>query len=209
MRSSWDEPSIRSAETLADAEPSALDLLLPSYDAVERHSILVNSAPDTVYRAVLTTDLGRPLPVRLLMGLRAVPAALTDPAAAWRRLRGPASPVTVRTIAGYDFALLADRPGKELVLGIVGRFWRPSGCIVPTDPRRFREPLAPGLARAAWNFSISADGATSRLATETRVECADEAARRSFLRYWRVVQPFSGILRKVMLNNIRRTAEAG
>jgi len=191
----------------AGATPSALEQVLPVYDVVARHSIHVDAAPEAVYRAVQTTDLGRPALVRLLMGLRAVPALLSHPRAAWSRLRGVRTPLSVRAVAGYEFAMLAERPGEEMVLGIVGRFWRPSGCTVATDAIRFAEPLPPGLARAAWSIGVAREGSGTRLFTETRVECADEAARRSFLRYWRIVRPFSGLLRKVMLESIRRTAE--
>jgi hypothetical protein len=46
------------------------------------------------------------------------------------------------------------------------------------------------------------DGA--RLTTETRVEAVDDAARRAFLRYWRVVGPFSAAIRRRWLKQIAR-----
>ncbi|HJS47103.1 MAG TPA: hypothetical protein VJ773_03850 [Gemmatimonadales bacterium] len=86
-----------------------------------------------------------------------------------------------------------------------------TGCLVPTDPARFREPLASGLARAAWSWAVQPEarnGRTgTRLTTETRVVCADAPARASFSRYWRVVRPFSGLIRRSMLRTIRREAE--
>jgi hypothetical protein len=137
-----------------------------------------------------------------------VPALLRHPRSAWRRLREPRAPAMLRRITGYDFALLAEAPGRELVLGIVGRFWTPTGGLVPTDAERFRRPLAPGLAQGAWNFALAAENGGTRLSTETRVRCAEDAARRSFARYWRVIRPFSGFLRLVMLREIARAAEA-
>jgi hypothetical protein len=41
-----------------------------------------------------------------------------------------------------------------------------------------------------------------RLTTETRVEALDDAARRAFLRYWRVVGPFSALIRRRWLKQI-------
>ncbi len=35
--------------------------------------------------------------------------------------------------------------------------------------------------------------------TETRVTCTDEAARRKFVRYWRIVGPGSALIRRRML----------
>jgi hypothetical protein len=34
------------------------------------------------------------------------------------------------------------------------------------------------------------------LSTETRVQAVDDAALRAFRRYWRVVGPFSGLIRR-------------
>src|SRR5690606_28208787 len=131
-------------------------------------------------------------------GLRAVPAVLADPRAAWQRMRVRPGSVTLRRVMGYDFALLAEEPGRELVLGLEGRFWTPTGGLVPTDAKRFRGPLGAGLVRAAWNFSVEPEARNgrpgTRLVTETRVRCADDAAHRSFARYWRLVRPFSGLI---------------
>jgi hypothetical protein len=54
---------------------------------------------------------------------------------------------------------------------------------------------------------ISADG--SRLATETTVEPADAEARRRFLRYWGLIRPFSGLVRRSWLRAAARAAQAG
>jgi hypothetical protein len=62
--------------------------------------------------------------------------------------------------------------------------------------------------RVAMGFTFAPDGAGSRVATETRIAATDDAARRRFGRYWRVVGPFSGITRREMLAAIRRRAEA-
>ena len=64
------------------------------------------------------------------------------------------------------------------------------------------------MAVAAWNFTVLPTDEGSLLATETRVRCTDDAARRSFARYWRVVRPFSGLIRTEALRAIRRTAES-
>jgi len=103
---------------------------------------------------------------------------------------------------------LGERPGEELVLGTVGRFWRARGELCATSPARFREPAPPGTAKAAWNFVVDrrSDGATE-LRTETRVLCADVATRRRFRAYWTLIKPFSGLIRCEMLAAVRSAAE--
>src|SRR5206468_4388338 len=73
---------------------------------------------------------------------------------------------------------------SELVLAGAGRPWRLRG----------------GRAERSFvrmTLRIAADGA--HLTTETSVEPSDAAARRRFLRYWRVIRPFSGLVRRSWL----------
>jgi hypothetical protein len=81
-------------------------------------------------------------------------------------------------------------PGEGVVLGIEGRFWRLRGG--GSEPP----------ASAVVDFR-AADGT---LTTETRVHVPAESRRR-FVRYWRVVRPFSGVTRKQLLRAAKRRAE--
>lgn len=102
--------------------------------------------------------------------------------------------------------MLAEQAEKEIVLGVTGRFWRPTGNLSPFDRRDFDREVPYGMSRAVWNFSVSAENGGSRtiLSTETRVVCGDESSRRKFRIYWLFVRPFSGLIRRIMLRNVRR-----
>jgi hypothetical protein len=103
---------------------------------------------------------------------------------------------------------VAERPGEELVLGTVGRFWQLAAELRDASAADFARPLEPGLARAAWNFRVvDAGPGNTELSTETRVQCADAATRRRFRVYWAMVGPASGWIRREILRLIRRTAE--
>lgn len=98
-----------------------------------------------------------------------------------------------------NFHLLAEDPPRELVLGIEGAFWKPRYGTCSVDAGAFHGPIPNGIARAAWNFVVAADGTVS---TETRILCAADA-RRKFALYWLFVRPFSGLIRRLMLRAIR------
>jgi hypothetical protein len=180
---------------------------MPSFDVAARHSIDVAASAGRTYEVARTVPLGSPWVVRVLMGLRALPAlaarafsVLTPGAAgADRHPQGP---------AGIPFTLLAEAPGSEFVLGLAGRFWTPSGGIVVSTAESFKSPPDPGLAQAVWNFKVAPRAGGCRVTTETRVRCADAATRAHFLRYWRVVRFGSGAIRRSILREIRRQAEA-
>jgi hypothetical protein len=176
-----------------------LDEFLPRYDVNEVHSIAIDAAPADVLDAIRgLTAQEVPLLVAL-MAVRSLPARLRGRR---RRLRGP----LLDGFRGAGFVALRETPG-ELVLGAVGRFWRPSGGLRRIEPADFREFAEPGWAKAAFNFEIERAGDRTRLRTETRVATTDERARRSFGRYWRVVHPGSALIRMAWLRAIRRRAE--
>ena len=157
-----------------------------------RHAIWIAAFPARVYEVARNADLGRPWPVRLLMGIRSIPAWLA----------------TRRWVGAAGFTLIAEAPGEEFVLGIMGRFWTPSGGLVPATPDTFRRPPPTGLAQGIWNFRVSPRADGTELSTETRVRCGDEATRRHFRRYWRIIRIGSGLIRGSMLRDIRSTAAA-
>ena len=103
--------------------------------------------------------------------------------------------------------LLGERPGTELALGLVGRFWTATGQILRLDAEGVRTFDEPGYAKAVWDFRLAAqpDG-TTRLSTETRVRCLDAPSRRRFRLYWRVIRPFSGLIRIALLRAVAREA---
>jgi hypothetical protein len=197
----------------------ALDDWMPEFDARSAHAVEVRAAPETVYRALLEADFGRNPVVVGLMALRAIPALALAPRRAFAHWRQPRARSETRSEAGGDrgpmgsllsgaFALLAAQPPRELTFGLTGRFWTPTGGLTRTDPARFREPLPPGLARAAWSICVEplAPGRT-RLSTETRISCADPPTRRAFLRYWHIIGVGSHLIRLALLRQVKRAAE--
>jgi hypothetical protein len=184
----------------------ALDTYLPDFEVRERHSISVSSSPARVYEGLHEVRVADMPLSRLLFWLRSMP----------RRLSGrPASrvgdlPLLDRFRRGGAVILLED-PGRGLVLGLVGRFWR----LTPGDAPRldgaagFATFAQPGYAKAVISFEIEPTAAGSRLVTETRVRTTDETARRSFRRYWSIIRLGSGLTRRSMLRAVKRLAEAG
>jgi hypothetical protein len=181
-----------------------IDDHLPHGDFAERHALRVHAPPERAYEAARRLDMSGSLLVRSLFALRSLPALFSGKTGRGEKALG----TTMDRLLHNGFVLLDERPPHEFVLGLVGRFWTPAGGIERIHPAEFAVFDRPGMAVAAWNFTVLPTDEGSLVATETRVRCTDAAARRSFARYWRVVRPFSGLIRKEALRAIRRTAES-
>lgn len=170
-----------------------IDRFAPHGDFAERHEIAVDAPPERAWRAVRGLDLGADPVVKVLLMLRGM---------------GAGGGVTIEDATRHGFVILGEEPGVEIVLGIVGKFWRPRGNVHRIEPERFTRFDDAGYAKAAWNFRVVAKGtARSTVVTHTRVVCTDAAARRAMGRYWLLIRPFSGMIRRRALALIKRTAE--
>jgi hypothetical protein len=187
-----------------------LDRFLPEYDVSKRHSIEIPAPRERVFEALGRYDFGRSLVTRALMGLRGYGRR------GRRAAEGEAASLSERLVR-FGFTLLAETPGEELVFGLVGRFWRPDGGLRPVAAAEFESFAEPGFAKAAWNLRVgpglhlphTGPGLHlphCELSTETRVVCFGEPTRRKFLRYWRLIEPFSGAIRRSLLRGVRRSA---
>lgn len=92
-----------------------------------------------------------------------------------------------------------------MILGLTGQFWRlrGGGDDRPRTADEFLDYARPDTCKAVIDFRIG----SSSLSTETRVHVADPLSRRKFGRYWRVIRPFSGLIRILLLRAARRRAE--
>lgn len=175
---------------------------MPAPDVAVTYSAHVEAPPEVACAALRTADVTRPWVVRGLLVLRALPLLLTG-----RVPRAPEPPPYPHwSFGGLPFALLEDDAPRLVALGLQGRFWQLDGGLADTPPEGFRAPVPDGLARVLWTFTVTAEGAGSRVATTTYVACGGAATRRRFLRYWRLVGPFSGLIRRLMLREVTREA---
>ena len=167
-----------------------IDRLMPRCDFHERHSTLVRATPERTFNAILTADLSADPISRMLMLLRGMG-------------------VRRRTVGSFaeGFEVAAQDPPSEIVIGLEGPFWKPTCKVRGVDAEGFATPVPPDTARGAMNFFLEREADATRVTTETRVLCSDDA-RRKFRLYWMLIRPFSGIIRRMMLRAIRKEAEA-
>ena len=169
---------------------STLDDWLPTFDVRERHARTVAAPPERAVAAAL-----------------AMPAAPDRIVALLFRLRGLRPGGRIEELLGGRTVEL-ERTPTRWIAGLAGRPWQPSGRLVQlSDADGWRAHAEPATVRMAVEISATEHPHGSLLATETRVAAVDAAARRAFRRYWLVVGPFSGLVRRRWLLAAARSLE--
>jgi hypothetical protein len=195
---------------MADADRVAatiLDRLVPTFQARERHATTVGASADQVWAALHQVTTGELRLFRLLMGVRVLPGRLLrSPRARF----DPDEPLLDWAVH-FGFAILGQDARRELVIGAIGQPWRLFGGrgVAVACGEDFAAVDQAGYAKMAANFRLEplAGGEAIRLSTETRVACTDAASVRRFARYWRLIRPASGAIRRSWLTAIKRRAE--
>jgi hypothetical protein len=156
----------------------SLDEFLPEYEFSTRHEVSIGVDPAQADRALREVTFKEVPLVRGLLFARGLGMRSAED--------------TVLATMVPRATVLEDVPGEGLILTLNGQFWRLRG----------RGPEAPATA------VIDFRALPGNLTTETRVHVPDPVSRRRFRQYWRVVRPFSGLIRMGVLRAAKRRTEA-
>ncbi len=179
-----------------------LDAVLPVYDFNERHRIRVPAPAERVLDIVKRITPNDTTVFRWLMGLRYLPALLTER----RPIMAREQPLLDQFVAA-GFVVLAES-AAEFVVGSVGQFWKLRRGPKPAV-RSVEEFMAfnrTGYAKVAVNFRVVEGPTGTDLNTETRILATDPLTRRRFAWYWVVIRLGSGAIRRSWLRAVRRSA---
>ncbi|MFR9805159.1 hypothetical protein ACL02T_23160 [Pseudonocardia sp. RS010] len=170
-----------------------LDRFLPTYDISVVHTGVFRVPPQQCHEALLSLDAFDSPLIRLLIAARGLPERLIR-----RHPRAERDDTfLIRDMTGRGWLLLGETPGVETVLGSVGRPWTLGGAEPQVTAETFADFADPGFAKIAISFRVTPYGSSaSILVVETRALLTDARSRRRFLRYWRVVGPFSHLIRR-------------
>jgi len=172
-------------------EDTLLNEILPDFDIAARYSIRIRATPETIFQ-ILQKGIPTGTLSRFLMMLRRIPRMFRQ-----------------TECVDYSFYKLKQSQGREIVIGIVGQFWKPvSNNIVINGLEEYLAFQQNGFCKAAVNLQIvpQTEG-ICLLITETRI-LSYGYAKGKFRTYWQFIKPFSGMIRKEILRKIKKQAEA-
>ncbi|MFN0090837.1 MAG: hypothetical protein ACKVWR_11305 [Acidimicrobiales bacterium] len=184
-------------------ERSLLDDVMPTWHWRTRRTHWVEAEPEAAFELARRVTVAEVPFTARLRAIGALPGRVAgfEPAAP--------RPVTLfDDLLEQGFSVLELRPGRELVLGRVGQFWRWGGTIrrEVIGRERFDAFGEPGFAKAAISFRAEPADLGSLLAVETRVAATDRTTYRRFNRYWLIGAWANRVTRAQLLRAVAQRA---
>ena len=179
-----------------------LDDAMPEYQFWERHSIRIHARPEQVMQAVRQSTWADMKSLATLMRIRSAglrtPPDNTGAMAADKRI------LDAFSLSGY----VSGGSEHEIVM-CGGANVRARQPLKPQSLEACAGYREPGAIKVAFNFEADDVGqGWCTVSTETRVLATDDSISRSTGRYWRLIVPGSGLLRRQWLAAIKRRAES-
>lgn len=190
-----------------------LDEILPVYDFTEVHTILIEANPEVAFSAMMDVTISEISSImRLLFFLRELPER-----AVGRKITSmSSSEPMLSSMLNNGFTRLGEQDSREVVFGLIvpekiGRVWHKSSNLdAPiSNSKEFFAFNNPGYLKVVANLLVKDSGTPGIviMRTESRTRALSDHARKSFAPYWRIIRPFSGLIRRLWLKGIKRRAE--
>lgn len=188
------------ASTIRVAQPrTRLDDIMPEYQFFERHSVRVHARPEQVMQAVRESTFRDMKSLATLLRIRATALRIHDTAAL---------PQDKRILDTFSTPGMLQGGSEREILKCWIADLRAKRLAEVHSLQEFADYRSPGGIKMAFNFLVEeAGGGWCTLTTDTRVVALDESTRSGMARYWRLIVPGSGLLRREWLDGIKRRAE--
>jgi hypothetical protein len=178
-----------------------LDRFMPTYDVVERHHIRVDAPAHVTLAAACEADLqASPVVAAIIKARELILGAVPD--------RKPRPHGLLAEVQSLGWGVLAEIPGREIVIGAVTKPWEANVTFRALPPESFAAFDEPGLVKIAWTLRadpIHANATVFR--TETRAVATDATACSRFRRYWSLLSPGIIAIRWALLRPVQIEAE--
>jgi hypothetical protein len=189
------------APSVGDEIDSLLDRFMPTYEMRERHQTQVAAPADLTFVAASEMDIQRvPLVRALFKGRALFLGGKVDEAERPRTL--------LAWMKSLGWTVLADVPGRQVVVGTVMRPWEPDPTPRVVTPEEFAVFCEPEYVKIVSTWAAESVGPNqARFTIATPVAATDATATRLFRRYWSLFSPGSLLIRCMGLRLVRGEVE--
>src|SRR5262249_9458616 len=152
---------------LGEEDDPLLDRFMPAYDVVERHEVPVDAPASVTLAAARDVELSSVPGVRAVFKAREVMLGAAPD-------RAPRSRALLAEMLSLGWGVLAEEPGREIVIGGAPRRGEANVPSRPIAPAAFAAFAEPGYVKIAWTLRADAVGdEASIFRTETRAIATD------------------------------------
>lgn len=187
-----------------DKSQNLINQFLPKYRLRQVDRIRLSCSPEKAWDTIRNFDTYDLAISKFLFNLRVIPEQI------FKRFRGQKvrlkrhSRINDFTGAGKGFQILAEEPGREIVIGSIGKFWKLNIEYAEFDIHKFQEFRKPGYGKLVWNLRLDPDSQSgSWLTWELRVTSTDDSSWSKFRKYWFLIGNFSHLLRRMALKDFQ------
>lgn len=178
-----------------------VDGFMPKYEVREVHETKVAAPAEVTYAAAQELDLRRSTIVRAIFTGRELLIGA-------EHTKREHSAGFLAEVLGLGWRVLAEEPGRELVIGVATQPWIADVEFRGLLPEEFATFNEPGYAKIICTLAVDSIGPDrSVFRTETRVLTTSPEARQKFRQYWSVFSPGILLIRYEILRLVRREAE--
>lgn len=172
-----------------------LDTYLPNYFIREVHHFAVRTSPAETYRAACDFEMAKIPWIRTLFKVRTL---LDGGSKEFFRLN------LRDAYKNGGFQRLEEAVNEELVVGAIGKIWRPALAFQQVEPQEFNNFHRKGFAKVAWSLRCEPRlcGSGTLGAFEVRVGATDAFSCAKMRGYYSTIRPFSRAIRRGTLSRL-------
>ncbi|HSE42346.1 MAG TPA: hypothetical protein VLH08_16390 [Acidobacteriota bacterium] len=167
-----------------------LNSYLPDYFLREVHHLAVRTSPAETFKTFCEFDMSSIPWIRSLFKLRTI----------FDTKKGETSRLCLRD--AYEkggFVLLEEVKDEEIVVGAIGKFWRPAIAFKKIQSEEYAKFRKEGFAKVAWSLRCEPRIGGGTLCTfELRVGANDSITAGKMKAYYSLIGPFSRKIRKTV-----------
>ncbi len=185
-----------------------IDALMPDYSFNEYHEVRIKASPERARQILQVTGVKDIPAARALMKIRGIADEDVDMSDRAANNKGGSD-----CFSTPDFNFFVVAPNEYITVMIIKSAMFTNGSGRPAPPEiasleEFKSFNTPGYVKVAVNFRfISVNNEETLLTTETRVQGIIACDSSVFARYWRIIYPGSAIIRRVLLDTIKKRAQ--
>jgi len=179
----------------------AIQNYLPHPHHVETMRIFVQAQPQDAWNLARHYDMSSVPWVRFLFNLRTIADIFHRDKPEHHDTRIGLDQIAAN---GKGFMIIYEEPGKEVIVGAVGKFWHVDIPFKELRAEEFRDFDEPGWGKLAWAITIEPYLNGSTVGFELRTTATDQESWKKLNVYYHIIGSFSKLIRHTLMNHLEK-----